>query len=102
MVMPTITSLGMDSGVARLAKSNQIFPCVCAAFRKRSAMVDFLSRNKQTFLLAQLAQRMQLHIAVTDTLPCTAITTAYSRVSVVLLVALVLQLFMFLTEPAIR
>ncbi len=102
MVVPSITTRGMDSGMARFAKSNQIFSCVCTTFRKRDAMVDFLSRNKQTFLLAQLTQRMQLHIAVTDTLPCTAITTAYSRVSVVLLVALVLQLLVFLTESTIR
>jgi hypothetical protein len=100
--MPTITSLCMDSGMARLTQGDEIISCMCAAFRKRDAMVDLFRRNKQTFLLTQLAQRMLLHIAVSDTLPSTAITTAYSRVSVVLLVAFVLLLLMFRTKPAIR
>lgn len=64
-------------------------------------MVGPFGRNKQTFLLELPTQRMQLHIAVTDALPCTA-TTSYSVVSVVLLVVIVLQPFMFLTESAIH
>lgn len=74
---------------------------MCAAFRERDLVVDFFCRNKQTFLLAQLAQRMLLHIAVTDTLPSTTITTAHGRVTVIFLVALVLLAFMFFTKPTV-
>ena len=63
--------------------------------------MDLFRRNKQTFLLAQLAQRMLLYIAVTDTLPSTTITSAHRRVTVVFLVAFVFQLFMFFTKPTV-
>ena len=63
--------------------------------------MDLFRRNKQTFLLAQFAQRMLLHIAVTDTLPSTAIATTHGRVTVILLVALVLLAFMFFTKPTV-
>jgi len=99
--VPTITTLGMDSGVAGLAKGNQIISCVSAALGQRHFVVDFLSRNQSAFLLAHLTQRMLLHIAVTDTLPSPSVSTAYSRVSVVLLVAFGFSLCVFLTEPAV-
>lgn len=87
--------------MAGLAKGNQIISCVSAALGQGHLVVDFLGRNQSAFLLAHLTQRMLLHIAVTDTLPSPSVSTAYSRVSVVLLVAFGFCLCVFLTEPAV-
>ena len=65
-------------------------------------MVDFLGGNQHTLGVAFLAERMCLDVAVTDALPRPSIPTAYSRVSVVLLVALVFLTFMLLAEPTLR
>ena len=102
MVVPSITTRGMDSGMARFAKSNQIFSCVCTTFRKRDAMVDFLSRNKQTFLLAQLTQRMRRSIAVTDSLPCSAVLLVYVRTAFVFVVLPAGGRFMLLAVLPVR
>lgn len=64
-------------------------------------MVNFLHCYELTFLEANLTQRMFLDITVTDTLPGSAISTAYSRVTVVLLIAFGFQLCVFLAEPSI-
>ena len=53
-------------------------------------------------LQALLTQRMLRYIAVTNTFPNPAVSTAYSRVPVVLLVAAVLYLLVFLAEPSFR
>ena len=52
--------------------------------------------------LAQLTQRMLLDVPVADALPGAAIPAAYSRVTVVLLVAFVFLFLMFLAEPTVR
>ena len=64
--------------------------------------MDFLGSYQDTSGLAQFTHRMLLDIAVTNTLPRPSIPTAYSRVTVVLLVAFGFQLGVFLAEPAIR
>ena len=101
LIMPTITTLGMNSGMTGLAKGNQIISCVSATLGQRHLVVDFLGRNQFAVLLAHLTQRVLLHIAVTDTLPSPSVSTAYSRVSVILLVAFGFLPFVFLTEPSI-
>ena len=52
--------------------------------------------------LAQLTQRMLLDVPVTDALPGAAIPAAYSRVTVVLLVAFGFCFGVLLAEPAVR
>ena len=73
-----------------------------AAFGERYLVMDFLGSYQDTSGLAQFTHRMLLDIAVTNTLPRPSIPTAYSRVTVVLLVAFGFQLGVFLAEPAIR
>lgn len=100
-IMPTITTLGMDSGMAGLAKGNQIIPCVSAALGERNFMVDFLSGNQHTFGLTQLTQRMLLDIAVADPLPGSAVSAAHFRVTVVFLIASVLLSLVFFAESSV-
>ena len=58
--------------------------------------------GQPTIPLAQLTQRMLLDVPVADALPGAAIPAAYSRVTVVLLVAFGLRLGVLLAEPAVR
>ena len=91
----------MDSGVAGLAESDQVFSCVGAALGDRQLVVDLFSCNQPAFLLTQFTQRMLLYIAVTDTLPVPSVPAAHRRITVVLFVPLGLCLCVFLTEPAV-
>lgn len=65
-------------------------------------MMNFLYRTQNPMLQALLTQRMLKYIAVTNTFPSPAVSTAYSRVPVVLLVAAVLYFLVFLAEPSFR
>ncbi len=69
-------------------------PALC----QRQLVVYLLHWPQHPLLLALLTERVLCSVAVTDTFPCPAIPTAYSRVAVVLLVAAVLLFFMLLTE----
>ena len=91
----------MDSGVTGLAQGNEVVPRVGSAFSQRLLVVDLLGGGKPAFLLAQLAQRVLLDVPVSDALPGAAIPASYSRVTVVLLVALGLCFGVLLAEPAI-
>lgn len=71
------------------------------AFGQRFFMVYFLDRHKNSFLITNFTERVRLYIAVTDSFPCTPIPTAYSRIPAILLIAFVLQLRVFLTEPSV-
>ncbi len=73
-----------------------------SAFGQRFLMVYFLDRHKNSFPIALLTERVRLYIAVTDSFPRPPISTAYSRVPAILLVASVHKLCMFLTEPPVR
>ena len=101
VIVPTIASFCMDLCVTGLAKGNQITSCVSATLRQRYLMMDFLCWYQLALLLAPLTQWVLLNIAVTDTLPSPSISTAYSRVSVILLIALGFSFYVFLTEPTI-
>ena len=57
--------------------------------------------GQSAFLLTQLAQRVLLDVPVADALPGAAIPAAYSRVTVVLLVAFGFRLGVLLAEPAV-
>lgn len=100
-ISPTITILCMDSCMTGLTKSNQIASLVGSAFRQRNLMVHFLCFHKDSFVITDFTKRMFAYIFVSDTFPSSAVPTAYSRISVVLLVAFVLFLFMLLTKPSL-
>ena len=61
-----------------------------------------LNRNDNPICKADLTKRMRLHIGITDSLPGPSISTVYSRVPVVLLVAGVFLFLMLLTIASIR
>ncbi len=92
----------MNPCMAGLAQRHEVLLVMRPALCQWQLMVYFLHRPQQSFLLALLTERMLGCIAVTDTLPCPPIPTAYSRVAVVLLVAAVLLPLMLLTEPPFR
>ena len=100
--MPAVAALGVDSGVAGFTEGNEVVPRVGSAFSQRLLVVDLLGGGQPAFLLAQLAQRVLLDVPVADALPGAAIPTAYSRVTVVLLVAFGFRFGVLLAEPAIR
>ena len=102
LCVPAVTTLGMDSGVAGLTQGDKIVSCVCAAFRERHLVMNLLGGGQSAFPLAQLAQRVLLDVPVTDAFPGAAIPAAYSRVTVVLLVAFGFRLGVLLAESAIR
>ena len=101
MIVPSVTALGMESCMTGFTQSNEILFIVRTTFGERNLVVNLLSRDQLSVLLTQLTQRMQLNIAVTDTLPSPSVSTAYSRVSAVLLVAFGFSLCVFLTESAV-
>ena len=50
-------------------------------------MMHLFDRGKPTFFETQLAQRMLRSVAVTDTLPCSAVGFVYVRITLVFIVA---------------
>ena len=65
-------------------------------------VVYFLCRNKSAFLLALLAERMLADVSVTNTLPRTAILLVDVCCTLVLVVLLSCDGFVFLTVLSIR
>ena len=100
--MPAVAALGVDSGVAGLAQGNEIVSRVGSAFSQRLFVVHLFGGGQSAIPQAQLTQRMLLDVPVADALPGAAIPTAYSRVTVVLLVAFGFRFGVLLAEPAIR
>lgn len=100
--VPAIPALGVDSGVTGFTEGNEVVPCVCATLGKRYLVMHLLSGSQPAIPLAQLAQRVLLDVPVADALLGAAIPTAYSRVTVVLLVAFSFRLGVLLAEPAVR
>ena len=100
--MPSVTTFRMDFRVTRLTQRDKITLFVCSSLGQRQLVMHLFYRTKQTFPVALLTERVLGYIAVTDSFPRPAIPTAYSRVPVVLLVALVLLPLVFLTEPSFR
>ena len=101
MVMPSVTTLRMDSRMAGLAQRNKVALVMCAALGQRFLVMHLLHGTQQSLLVALLTERVLLRIAVTNSFPRPAVPTAYSRVTVVLLVAAVLLFLMLLTEPSV-
>ena len=99
---PTVTILCMDSCMTGLTKSNQIASLVGSTFGQRNLMVYFLCFHKNSLAITNFTKRMFAYIFVSNTFPSSAVPTAYSRISVVLLVAFVLFLLVFLTKSSFR
>jgi len=72
-----------------------------SAFCQRDLMVYFLYRHELSVRLTKFTQRVRLCVAVSDAFPCATIPTAYSRVSVVLLVAFVFHFLMLRAKPTV-
>ncbi len=87
--------------MAGLAQRYKIALIMCAALRQRQLVMYLLHGYKDSFLLALLTERVSAGVAVTDTFPRSAVPTAYSRVTVVLLVATALLLLMLLTKSSL-
>ena len=100
--MPPVTALRMNPCMARLAQRHKVSLVMRAALCQRQLVVYLLHRMQHALLVALLTERVLCGVAVTDSLPGTPIPTAYSRVTVVLLVAAVLLFLMLLTEPPVR
>ena len=63
-------------------------------------MMDFIYLHNDSVLIALFTERMCFNIAVSDSFPSSAVPTAYSRITVVLLVAGILLFLMLLTVTA--
>jgi len=101
MVVPTVTALGMNPPMTLFAQRNQIASVMRSALGQRFLVMHLFGLHKDTLGITQLAERILSYMAVTDSLPRPSVSTAYSRITVILLVAFVLLLLMLLTEPTI-
>ena len=99
--MPAVAAFSVELCVAGFTKGDQILCGMSTSFRERQLVVDLFGGCQFSVLFAQLTQRVCFCVTVTDTLPCSAVSTAYSRVTVVLLVALGFLLGVFLTESSV-
>ena len=73
-----------------------------STFRKRQLVMYLFRLNVPALCYALLTQWMPGSIAVPDSLPGSSISTVYSRVSVVLLVAFVFFFLVFFTKTTVR
>ena len=100
--MPSVPFFCRNPRMALLAKAHEVTVIVGAALRQRLDVVYLLGRGDPSLLLTHLTQWMLCNMPVSDAFPRSAVPAAHSRVPVILLVAFVLLLLMFLTEPAVR
>ena len=63
-------------------------------------MVDLIHRHNDSVLITLFAERMRFHIAVSNSFPSSSVPTAYSRITVILLVAGILLFLMLFTVTA--
>ena len=99
--VPSVTTLGMKSRVTGFAQCDEVIFIVCSTFGQRNLVVYLLSRDQQSVILAQLTQRMSRSISVTDTFPCTSVSSSDSGITVVFFVAFCFFLGVFLAEPSV-
>ena len=99
--MPTVTALGMKSRVTGFAQCDEVIFTMCPTFGKRNPVMNLLSRDQESILLAQFTQRMSRRIPVTDSFPRSAVSSAYSGIAVVFFVAFCLLSGVFFTEPTV-
>ena len=92
----------MDSGMTLFAQRNQIIFLMRPALCQRLDVMHLLRFYEPAFPLTPLTKWVCIHVPVTDAFPCPSVPALGYWVPVVLFVPLILQLLMFLTEPAIR
>jgi hypothetical protein len=73
--------------VTGLTKSHQVTGFIATAFGERQDVVHFFSSYNSSVLIALLAKRMGLDVAVPDTLPGPTVALVGRRVSLVLVVS---------------
>ena len=100
-VVPTVTHLNSDAGVAGLAQAHEVAVRMGAALAERQDVMYFLGDNDAPVLLALLAQRVRFDVSVTDTLPRTAVAFVGLGVSLVLVVLGIDSLLVFFTVNAV-
>ena len=88
--------------VTRLAKAHEIAPIVRPSTRHRQDVMHLIHWSKDTLLVALLTEGMRLHVAVTDSFPCSAVLLLGLRITAVLLVLSRHQLAVFLIVPSVR
>lgn len=98
--MPAVAHLCGNPRVTRRTQSHEIALRMSSALGQRFDVVYLLSQSNDSTPSTFLAQRVGGDETVTDSFPGSAVPTAYSRVSVVLLVAFVLLLLVFLAEAS--
>ena len=90
----------MNPCMAGLAQRHEVSLVMRPALCQRQPVVYRLHRSQQPLLLALFAEWVLCGVAVTDSFPHPPVPTAYSRVTVVLLVAMVLLSPILVTEPS--
>ena len=100
-MVPTVTHLNSDAGVAGLAKAHEVAVRMGAAFAERQDVMYFLGDGDSGVLLALLAQRVGFDVSVTDTFPSTTVAYVGLGVSLVLVVLSIGSLLMFFTVNAV-
>lgn len=98
-VVPSVPTLRMNAGMTASAQRNEIISIVCTTLCKRNLMMNFLNRNDDTPAEALFTEGMGLNIAGADSRPRSAISTAYSWITAILLVVFIGLLGVFLTVP---
>ena len=83
------------------AKGDEVLTAVVAAFGQGLDVMHLFCLYQLALLIAQLTERMLLHVLVTDTFPSSAVASLSSRVSFVTFIALGFHLGVFLTETTV-
>ena len=100
-VVPTVTHLNSDPGVAGLAQAHEIAVRMGATLAERHDVMYFLGSSDAPVLLALLAQRVRVYVSVTDTFPSTTVAFVRLGVALVLVVLSIGSLLMFFTVNAV-
>ena len=100
-VVPTVTHLNSDTGVAGLAQAHEVAVRMSTALAERQDVMYFLGDSDAPVLIALLAQRVRFDVSVTDTLPRTAVAFVGLGVALVLVVLGIGSLLMFFTVNAV-
>ena len=97
-----VAKVVVDLGVAGTAKAHQIVPCMSTALRDGNDVVYLIHGCQPSFLKTHLAERMRRSVAVTDSLPGSAVFLIYVRTAFVFVVLPAGGRFMLLAVLPIR
>ena len=100
MLMPAVTTFGMDLGMAGGAQAHEIVVAVRTTFCQRLDVMYFFNRNVDPVVKALLTERVRLCILLADTLPFRSVASFRFGLSVVAFISLVLGSLMLLAIPA--